>query len=142
VVNRARSGYEYFPADDNRAYVIAQFFPRMCMYDDVEGWQNYQFWGNGEFALPFGDYEVNLTVPANFIVDATGELTNRKDVFSKVMMNRYKLAKKTYDKPVMIVTQEEAEANEKTTTTKTKGSFRQRMFGIMALQHLKNTFGI
>ena len=120
VVNRARSGYEYFPADDNRAYVIAQFFPRMCMYDDVEGWQNYQFWGNGEFALPFGDYEVNLTVPANFIVDATGELTNRKDVFSKVMMNRYKLAKKTYDKPVMIVTQEEAEANEKTTTTKTK----------------------
>ena len=120
VVNRARSGYEYFPKDDNRAYVIAQFFPRMCMYDDVEGWQNYQFWGNGEFALPFGDYEVNLTVPANFIVDATGELTNRKEVFTKEMMSRYKKAKQTYDKPVMIVTQEEAEANEKTTTTKTK----------------------
>ncbi|MGB2100155.1 MAG: M1 family metallopeptidase [Flavobacteriaceae bacterium] len=120
VVNRARSGYEYFPKDDNRAYVIEQFFPRMCMYDDVEGWQNYQFWGNGEFALPFGDYEVNLTVPANFIVDATGELTNRKEVFTKEMMSRYKKAKQTYDKPVMIVTQEEAEANEKTTTTKTK----------------------
>ena len=120
VVNRARSGYEYFPKDDNRAYVIAQFFPRMCMYDDVEGWQNYQFWGNGEFALPFGDYEVNLTVPANFIVDATGELTNRKEVFTKEMMSRYKKAKQTYDKPVMIVTQEEAEANENTTTTKTK----------------------
>ena len=120
VVNRARSGYEYFPKDDNRAYVIAQFFPRMCMYDDVEGWQNYQFWGNGEFALPFGDYEVNLTVPANFIVDATGELTNRKEVFTKEMMSRYKKAKQTYDKPVMIVTQQEAEANEKTTTTKTK----------------------
>ena len=120
VVNRARSGYEYFSKDDNRAYVIAQFFPRMCMYDDVEGWQNYQFWGNGEFALPFGDYEVNLTVPANFIVDATGELTNRKEVFTKEMMSRYKKAKQTYDKPVMIVTQQEAEANEKTTTTKTK----------------------
>ncbi len=120
VVNRARSGYEYFPKDDNRAYVIAQFFPRMCMYDDVEGWQNYQFWGNGEFALPFGDYEVNLTVPANFIVDATGELTNRKEVFTKEMMSRYKKAKQTFDKPVMIVTQEEAEANEKTTTTNTK----------------------
>ncbi|MEC8257040.1 MAG: M1 family metallopeptidase [Bacteroidota bacterium] len=120
VVNRARSGYEYFPKDDNRAYVIAQFFPRMCMYDDVEGWQNYQFWGNGEFALPFGDYEVNLTVPANFIVDATGELTNRKEVFTKEMMSRYKKAKQAYDKPVMIVTQQEAEANEKTTTTKTK----------------------
>ena len=120
VVNRARSGYEYFPKDNNRAYVIAQFFPRMCMYDDVEGWQNYQFWGNGEFALPFGDYEVNLTVPANFIVDATGELTNRKEVFTKEMMSRYKKAKQAYDKPVMIVTQQEAEANEKTTTTKTK----------------------
>ena len=120
VVNRARSGYEYFSKDDNRAYVIAQFFPRMCMYDDVEGWQNYQFWGNGEFALPFGDYEVNLTVPANFIVDATGELTNRKEVFTKEMMSRYKKAKQAYDKPVMIVTQQEAEANEKTTTTKTK----------------------
>ena len=120
VVNRARSGYEYFPKDDNRAYVIAQFFPRMCMYDDVEGWQNYQFWGNGEFALPFGDYEVNLTVPANFIVDATGELTNRKEVFTKEMMSRYKKAKQAFDKPVMIVTQQEAEANEKTTTTKTK----------------------
>ncbi|MEC7658617.1 MAG: M1 family metallopeptidase [Bacteroidota bacterium] len=120
VVNRARSGYEYFPKDNNRAYVIAQFFPRMCMYDDVEGRQNYQFWGNGEFALPFGDYEVNLTVPANFIVDATGELTNRKEVFTKEMMSRYKKAKQAYDKPVMIVTQQEAEANEKTTTTKTK----------------------
>jgi hypothetical protein len=120
VVNRARSGYEYFPADDNRAYVIAQFFPRMCMYDDVEGWQNYQFWGNGEFALPFGDYEVSLTVPANFIVDATGKLTNRKEVFTKEMMNRYLKAKRSYDKPVLIVTQAEAEANEKTTTNKTK----------------------
>ena len=120
VVNRARSGYEYFPLDDNRSYVIAQFFPRMCMYDDVEGWQNYQFWGNGEFALPFGDYEVRLTVPANFIVDATGKLTNRKEVFTKEMMNRYLKAKKSYDKPVLIVTQAEAEANEKTTTRKTK----------------------
>ena len=120
VIDRARSGYEYFEEDNNRAYVIAQFFPRMCVYNDVEGWQNYQFWGNGEFALPFGDYEVNLTVPANFIVDATGELTNRKEVFTKEMMSRYKKAKQAYDKPVMIVTQEEAEANEKTTTTKTK----------------------
>ncbi|MGB0199140.1 MAG: M1 family metallopeptidase [Flavobacteriaceae bacterium] len=120
VTNRARSGYEYFPEDDNRAYVIAQFFPRMCVYNDVEGWQNYQFWGNGEFALPFGDYEVNITVPANFITDATGELLNRKEVFSKEMMKRYNKAKKTYDKPVLIVTQEEAEANEKTSTSETK----------------------
>ena len=93
VIDRARSGYEYFEEDNNRAYVIAQFFPRMCVYNDVEGWQNHQFWGNGEFALPFGDYEVDITVPANFILDATGELINRKEVFSKKMMERYELAK-------------------------------------------------
>ena len=60
TVNRARSGFEFFPKDGNRAYVIAQFFPRMAVYNDVEGWQNHQFWGSGEFALPFGDYEVNI----------------------------------------------------------------------------------
>ena len=113
TVNRARSGYEHFPEDGNNAYVIAQFFPRMCVYSDVEGWQNYQFWGNGEFALPFGDYQVNLTVPADHIVDATGVLSNREAMYSKEMMKRYKQAKKSYDKPVIIVTQEEAEAKEK-----------------------------
>ncbi|MBM1108052.1 M1 family metallopeptidase [Aurantibacter crassamenti] len=107
TVNRARSGYEEF-ADGNRAYVIAQFFPRMAVYNDVEGWQNHQFWGNGEFALNFGDYEVNITVPADHILDATGTLQNRKEVFSKEMMKRYEQAKKSYDKPVLIVTQEEA----------------------------------
>ncbi|MGB5435392.1 MAG: M1 family metallopeptidase, partial [Maribacter sp.] len=113
TVDRARSGYEYFPKDGNRAYVIAQFFPRMAVYSDVEGWQNHQFWGSGEFALPFGDYEVNITVPADHILDATGELQNRKEVFTKEMMNRYEKAQKSYDAPVLIVTQAEAEAAEK-----------------------------
>ncbi|MBW8243730.1 M1 family metallopeptidase [Muricauda oceani] len=120
TVNRARSGYEYFPKDGNRAYVIAQFFPRMAVYSDVEGWQNHQFWGSGEFALPFGNYEVSITVPADHILDATGELQNREEVFSKEMMKRYKQAKKSYDKPVIIVTQEEAEAAEKGFSTDTK----------------------
>ena len=110
TINRARSGYEYFPKDGNRAYVIAQFFPRMAVYSDVEGWQNHQFWGSGEFALPFGNYEVNITVPADHVLDATGVLQNRKEVFSKEMMRRYEQAKKSYDQPVMIVTQEEVEA--------------------------------
>ena len=113
TVKRARSGYEYFQKDGNRAYVIAQFFPRMAVYNDVEGWQNHQFWHDGEFALPFGDYEVNITVPADHIMDATGELQNRKEIFSKDMMKRYEQAKKSYDKPVIIVTQAEAEAAEK-----------------------------
>ena len=112
VTDRARSGYEHFEKDGNNAYVIAQFFPRMAVYNDVEGWQNYQFWGNGEFALPFGSYEVEITVPADHILDATGELQNRKDVWSKKMMERYEKAKKSYDKPVIIVTQAEAEEME------------------------------
>jgi hypothetical protein len=120
TINRARSGYEYFAEDGNRAYVIAQFFPRMAVYSDVEGWQNHQFWGSGEFALPFGDYEVNITVPEDHVLDATGELQNRKQVFSKEMMKRYEQAKKSYNQPVMIVTQEEAESAEKGFAEKTK----------------------
>ena len=120
TVNRARSGFEFFPKDGNRAYVIAQFFPRMAVYSDVEGWQNHQFWGSGEFALPFGDYEVNITVPADHILDGTGVLQNRKDVYSKEMMKRYEQAKKSYDKPVVIVTQAEVEELEKDFSKKTK----------------------
>jgi len=120
TIDRARSGYEYFAKDGNRAYVIAQFFPRMAVYSDVEGWQNHQFWGSGEFALPFGDYEVNITVPADHTLDATGVLVNRKEVFSKEMMKRYEAAKRSYDKPVIIVTQEEAEVAEKGFSEKKK----------------------
>lgn len=120
VTNRARSGYEYFPEDGNRAYVIAQFFPRMAVYNDVEGWQNYQFWGNGEFALNFGNYEVKLTVPADHIVEATGQLQNPKEVLSREEFKRYKTAQNSFDKPVMIVTQEEATAKEASFSEKKK----------------------
>ena len=99
---------------------IAQFFPRMAVYSDVEGWQNSQFWGRDEFALVFGDYEVNITVPADHILDGTGVLQNRKEVFSKEMMSRYDKAKKSYDEPVFIVTQEEAEKAEKLKSKKSK----------------------
>ncbi|MFV0573677.1 MAG: M1 family metallopeptidase [Xanthomarina gelatinilytica] len=115
-----RSGFEYFPKDGNRAYVIAQFYPRMAVYNDVEGWQNSQFWGRDEFALPFGNFEVNITVPADHILDGTGKLMNRKEVFTKEMMKRYEKAQKSYDKPVIIVSQEEAEAAEKGFSDNTK----------------------
>ncbi|MAP79755.1 MAG: aminopeptidase [Aequorivita sp.] len=111
-----RSGYETF-SDGNRGYVIAQFYPRMAVYNDVEGWQNSQFWGRDEFALPFGNFEVNITVPADHILDATGQLQNRKQIFSKEMMRRYETAKKSFDKPVLIVTQAEAEAASKNFST-------------------------
>ena len=120
VKQDGRSGYETFPNDTNRAYIIAQFFPRMCVYNEVEGWQNQQFWGDGEFALPFGNYEVNITVPADHILEATGELQNRKEVYSKEMMKRFNKAKKSYDKPVIIVNQQEAMDAEKSFSNEKK----------------------
>jgi Peptidase family M1 domain len=113
VKDGGRSGYEYFEENDNRIYVIAQFYPRMAVYNDVEGWQNAQFFGRDEFALPFGNFEVNITVPEDHILDGTGKLMNRKEVFSRTMMKRYEQAKKSFDKPVLIVTQAEAEVTEK-----------------------------
>jgi hypothetical protein len=115
-----RSGLEYFEAEDNYLYTIAQFFPRMAVYIDNEGWQNKQFLGGGEFALTFGDYEVDLTVPSDFIVGATGTLQNAKDVLTADQVKRFEKSKKTYDKPVIIVTQAEAEKNEVTKATSTK----------------------
>ena len=117
VTDGGRSGYELFP-DGNRNYVIAQFYPRMAVYNDVEGWQNSQFWGRDEFALPFGNFEVNITVPSDHLLDGTGRLMNRKEVFSADMMKRYEKAKKSYDEPVVISTQAEAEAREKNRSKK------------------------
>lgn len=119
-VEGGRSGYEHFEKDKNNLYVIAQFYPRMAVYNDVEGWQNMQFWGAGEFALPFGDFDVNITVPADHIMEATGDLINRKEVFTAEQLKRYELASRTYDKPVVVVTQEEAENAEKSFSTKKK----------------------
>jgi hypothetical protein len=112
-VEGGRSGYEHFDKDGNNLYVIAQFYPRMAVYNDVEGWQNMQFWGSGEFALPFGNFEVNITVPADHIMEGTGDLTNRAEVLTPAQLQRYQLAEKTFDKPVVVVTQAEAEAAEK-----------------------------
>ncbi len=118
-IDGGRSGYEEFP-DGNRLYVIAQFYPRMAVYNDVEGWQNQQFWGSGEFTLPFGNFEVNITVPADHILEATGDLLNRAEVFTPEQVRRYALAEKTFDKPVIVVTQAEAEAAAKGFSTKKK----------------------
>jgi hypothetical protein len=117
---RQRTMYEYFPEDGNYSYVIAQWFPRMCVYDDVNGWQNKQFLGQGEFALPFGDYKVKITVPADHIVGATGTLKNPDLVLTKTELERFNRAKTSFDKPVIIVTQEEAVQKEKTKSAQKK----------------------
>nr|WP_044238678.1 M1 family metallopeptidase [Flexithrix dorotheae] len=107
-----RSGYEYFPKDDNYLYTIAQFFPRMCVYSDYGGWQNKQFLGSGEFTLPFGDYEVEITVPADHVMAATGKLKNPEKVLTADQIVLFEKAK-TAKEPVIIVTEKEAKKKEK-----------------------------
>jgi len=114
-----RSGLEYFEEEDNYLYTIAQFFPRMCVYNEVEGWQNKQFLGRGEFTLPFGDYTVNITVPDDHVVGSTGTLQNPKEVLTQTQIDRLEQAKNA-SSPVMIVNQKEAEKAEKGKSKGTK----------------------
>ena len=108
-----RSGYEYFEKDGNYLYTIAQFFPRMCVYNDTEGWQNKQFLGSGEFTLPFGDYDVKITVPSDHVVAATGELVNASEILTPEQLERLEKARKSEKEPVFIVNEKEAIKNEK-----------------------------
>jgi hypothetical protein len=125
ITNRAlfllsREGYEHFPEDNNNVYLISHWFPRMCQFDDYEGWQNKQFQRLGEFALEFGNYKLNLTVPADHIVASTGSLLNAKEVLTAKEIERFEKAKTSFDKPMMITTVDEAKAKEKTKSTAKK----------------------
>ena len=119
----ARSGYEHFPDDEreggNDIFLLAQWFPRLAAYTDYEAWTNKEFIGRGEFTLEFGNYDVNITVPADHVVSSTGVLQNPKDVLTKAQRDRLKKAE-TADRTVFIVTPEEALENEKEGTSKTK----------------------
>ncbi|GAB3771488.1 M1 family metallopeptidase [Spirosoma horti] len=119
-----RSGYEFFPKDGNYIYEMAQWFPRLCAYSDVYGWQNKQFLGQGEFTLIFGNYKVAITAPNDHVVGATGELQNPAQVLTATQQKRWNDAKGKGDKPgenpTLIVTQTEAEAAEKGKPTGTK----------------------
>ncbi|MBC7885236.1 MAG: M1 family metallopeptidase [Saprospiraceae bacterium] len=106
-----RGGYEYFADNKNYLYTVAQWFPRMCVYSDFEGWQNKQFVGRGEFALTFGDYEVNITLPADHIVAGTGECQNYKEVLTSAQHSRWTQSQSSA-KPLEIVTLTEAKTNE------------------------------
>jgi len=115
-VQRARSNYELLPDSKLPIYEMAQWFPRMAAYTDVNGWQHKQFVGSGEFTLEFGDYEVALDVPDHFVVAATGELQNPADVLSGEQHDRLRAAA-TAERPVFIVTPDEARANEQRTAS-------------------------
>ncbi|RYY50817.1 MAG: M1 family peptidase [Chitinophagaceae bacterium] len=114
-----RGGYEYFPEDGNDIYTITQWFPRLCVYSDFQGWQNHQFAGSGEFALTFGNYKVAMTVPADHVVMSTGEGQNFAQVLSPTELGRWQKAQTAKD-VVEIVTLAEAVAKEKTKSTKKK----------------------
>ena len=115
-----RSGYEYFEENENYLYTIAQYFPRLCKYNDIYGWQNKQFLGRGEFTLEFGDYEVSITVPSDHLVASTGTLLNPEEVLSAEQRNRLEQAREEFVNPVIIVSQSEAERSEKSKSKKTK----------------------
>ncbi len=119
----ARSGYEHFPDDarkgGNDIFLFAQWFPRLHAFTDYEAWTNKEFIGRGEFTLEFGDYEVEMTVPADHIVSSTGVLANPENVLTKTQRERLKKAENA-KRPVFIVTAEEALENEKEGTRKTK----------------------
>ncbi|MFN8354070.1 MAG: M1 family metallopeptidase [Spirosomataceae bacterium] len=112
-----RSGYEFFAKDGNYNYFIAHWFPRLAVYDDVNGWQHKQFLGQGEFTLCFGNYKVAITAPNDHVVGATGELQNTAQVLSATQLKRFEEAKKNFKEPVVIVSQEEAVAAEKAKPT-------------------------
>ena len=114
-----RGGYDHFPENDTYIYFLAQWFPRLVAYTDYAGWQHKQFLGSGEFTLEFGDYEVEITVPADHIVSATGELRNESTVLTPEQQRRLDDARSA-DEPMFIVTPEEALENEKDGTSDTK----------------------
>ncbi|MEI2738434.1 MAG: hypothetical protein V9F01_06585 [Chitinophagaceae bacterium] len=108
----ARGGYENFPEDNNNNYTITQWYPRLCKYSDDQGWQNHQFTGTGEFTLCFGNFKVQMTVPADHIVGGTGECQNYAQTLSPAQMARWQKAQ-TAKEPLQIVTLNEALAASK-----------------------------
>ncbi len=114
-----RGGYEYFPEDGNHLFTMSQWYPRLCVYSDFQGWQNHQFTGRGEFALTFGNFKVQMTVPADHVIGATGECQNYQQVLSPSQYARLQKAQ-TSKEPVEIVTLDEAKNAEKNKSTQKK----------------------
>ncbi|MEP6728012.1 MAG: M1 family metallopeptidase, partial [Bacteroidota bacterium] len=107
-----RGGYEHFAEDGNDLFTITQWYPRLCVYSDFQGWQNHQFTGRGEFALTFGNFKVQMTVPADHVIGSTGECQNYQQVLSPAQYARWQKAQTT-KQPIEIVTLDEAKASEK-----------------------------
>src|SRR4051794_26310277 len=111
MVQGGRGGYEYFPDTKDYLFTMTQWYPRLCVYSDFQGWQNHQFAGRGEFALTFGNFHVAMTVPADHVVGGTGECVNYAAVLSPAHLAKYNQAK-TSKVPMEIVTLDEAKKAE------------------------------
>ena len=123
MVTGARSGYECFPGSTpagNCIFQAAQWFPRLAAYSDYEGWHTLPFLGSGEFPLEFGNYQVSITVPADHVVAASGELQNSRDVLTREQQARMEQARSATDAPVYVVTPDEAAAREQGRSTDTR----------------------
>ncbi|HLG40966.1 MAG TPA: M1 family metallopeptidase, partial [Chitinophagaceae bacterium] len=114
-----RGGFEYFPEDGNHLFTMAQWYPRLCVYSDFQGWQHHQFTGRGEFALTFGNFKVQMTVPADHTVGSTGECQNYAANLTPAQLARWQKAQVSKE-PVEVVTLAEAKEAEKTKSSKTK----------------------
>jgi len=95
---------------NGKIFTIAQWYPRMCVYDDLRGWNTNPYLGASEFYLEYGDFDVNITVPSNHVVVCSGELLNPTAVYSAIEQKRLAQAKQS-EKTVMIRTAEEVAAN-------------------------------
>lgn len=114
-----RGGYEYFPEDGNYLYTMAQWYPRMAVYSDFQGWQNKQFTGRGEFALTFGDFKVSMNVPADHVVGATGQCANYAQTLTAAQLKRWNSAQSS-TQPVEVVTLDEVKQTMKNHATARK----------------------
>jgi hypothetical protein len=120
LVRGGRGGYEFFPEDGNHEFTMTQWYPRLCVYSDFQGWQNHQFTGRGEFALTFGNFKVQMTVPADHVIGATGECQNYQQVLTAAQFARLQKAKAGKEEVTEIVTLDEAKAAEKQKSDKKK----------------------
>lgn len=114
-----RGGYEYFPEDGNYIFTMTQWYPRLCVYSDFQGWQNHQFTSRGEFALTFGNFKVKMTVPADHVIMATGQGQNYPTVLSAAQLGRWQKAQ-TAKEPLEVVTLKEAKEREAAPASATK----------------------
>src|SRR6185312_6321544 len=91
---------------NGKIFTIGQWYPRMCVYDDVKGWNSLPYLGMGEFYLEYGDFDVTINAPSNHMVVCSGELINPSEVYTIEQQKRWKIASQS-DTAIQIRSAEE-----------------------------------